>query len=453
MSSLLLKNTTLVSGYSSREGDLLINDGKIARIDSVIDVPADREIDCTGKWVLPGMIDTHVHFREPGLTHKGGIESETAAAVAGGVTTVFDMPNTIPQTTTLEAVRAKQALYASKSLCNYGIYIGAAHDNLEELKRADEDGTIPAIKIFMAESTGEMTLSEDKLLDPIFSQTTKLIAVHAEDEARRLARIALFESGQLPEAAGLAADDPYLHAIIRDNQTAALGTKRAVELAEKHNHRTHILHMSAAEELDYLRQGIESGLVTGETCPHYLWFDRESLRSDGPWRLMNPALKGRADQEALWRAVQAGVISQITTDHAPHLCEEKDQPYPKCPAGLPGVQFVLPLLLHAVHEGKLTLEQVVRLTSENPARNYRIEGKGRLEEGYDADLVIVDPAKSLTISNQDVRSKCGWTPYEGMTLEGGVVESTIVGGSIAFENNCLVADHLGQCISCHGVSQ
>jgi len=443
---ILLKNATLVSGYSSREGDLLIEEGKIARIDAQITSPVEREIDCTGKWILPGMIDTHVHFREPGLTHKGGIATETAAAVAGGVTTVFDMPNTIPQTISIDAVREKQALYAAKSHCNYGIYIGATRDNLAELQKADNDPTIPAIKIFMAESTGEMTLSEEAYLEPIFQKTSKLIAVHAEDEARRLLRIALYQAGKLPEAAGLAAEDPYLHAIIRDNQTAALGTKRAVELAEKFHHRTHILHMSAAEELDFLRQGIESGLVTGETCPHYLWFDRDSLRTDGPWRLMNPALKGNADQEALWRAVQSGVISQITTDHAPHLVEEKERHYPQCPAGLPGVQFVLPLLLQAVHEGKLTLEQVVRLTSANPAHNYRIEDKGQLKEGYDADLVIIDPTQSLNITNDLVRSQCGWSPYAGMQLNGGVVQTTIVGGEVVYETGELVAAACGRSI-------
>jgi len=439
----LLKNATLISGFGSREADLLIEDGRITRIEPEISLTADREIDCTGKWVLPGMIDTHVHFRDPGLTHKGDVSTESGAAVAGGVTTICDMPNTIPPATTVDAVRDKQRIYEAQSRCNFGLYIGAAKENLEELKKADTDDGIVAIKIFMAESTGEMTLAEDVYLEPIFRETRKLIAVHAEDEPRRLARLAAFQAGELPEAAGIASDNPYLHVVIRDNLCAALGTRHAVDLALKYQHRTHILHMSAAEELDALREGIEAGLVTGETCPQYLLFNREDIKSHGTRRIMNPALKGKEDNTALWRALAAGVISQVTTDHAPHLIEEKAKPYGQAPAGLPGVQFVLPLMLTAAADGLLTVEQVVRLTAENPAANYGIRNKGYLKEGYDADLVIIDPGREHVLTDDDVLSRCAWTPYDGRRLRA-VVETTLVNGVVAFENGNVNPDVRGK---------
>ena len=433
----ILRQGGIITGDNTTTGDVLIEDGKIAEVSSIISQRVDTEIDCTGKLIMPGMVDTHVHFRDPGFPAKGDALTESRAAVAGGVTTICDMPNTNPQTLTVERVKEKQALYASKCLANFGIYIGASKDNLEELKKADVDDTIPAIKIFMAESTGDMTLSEDEFLNPIFEQTRKLIATHAESELRRLQRLEDYKNGKLPEAEGLEADNPYLHSIIRDNLVAAEGTKHAVELALKYKHRTHILHMSAEEELEYLKQGIAAGYVTAETCPHYLIFNREDVKTEKGYRIMNPALKQKKDNEALLQAIHEGLISQIATDHAPHLKEEKEQPYGKLPSGLPGVQFALPVLLHLAKQGKFSMNAVVKLYSENPAKNYQIKSKGKLEAGYDADIAIIDPTKTMTVTNEMVLSKCGWTPYAGMELSGGIVDKTFVNGNLVFDNGAL----------------
>lgn len=443
----LLKQGTIVTGEKTFTGDVLVNENKIAEIAPSISKSADLEINCEGKLVLPGMIDTHVHFRDPGFTHKADATSESIAALSGGVTTVCDMPNTNPQTLTVALVKEKQKLYSEKCFCNFGIAIGAAKDNLEELKKADDDPTIPFIKAFLAESTGEMTLAERHYLEPIFEQTKKIIVAHAEDEGRRLERLQLFSEGKLPGAEGVLKDDPYQHALIRDNLVAALGTKNAVSLAKEYQHRLHIAHMSAEEELSYLKEGIAAGLVTGETCPHYLWFNREDIKEHAGYRIMNPALKQEKDSKALWEALRSGLITQIVTDHAPHLPEEKDQPYGKLPAGVPGVEFALPLLLHAVTEEKLTLNHVVQLTSENAAKNFGIRNKGFLKEGYDADIVVIDPTKELSITNDIVRSKCGWTPYAGMTLKGGIVEKTFVNGELLFDQGEMVSRKKGKSIA------
>lgn len=446
MRKLLLKQGTVIGATGRSVADVLLEGDIITRIAPAIVEESAKEINCEGKYVLPGMIDTHVHFRDPGLTAKGDALSETQAAVAGGVTTICDMPNTVPQTVTIAAVKEKQALYARKSLCNFGIYIGATKSNLDQLKEADEDTSIPAIKIFMAESTGEMTLSEDEYLEPIFRETQKLIAIHAENEARRLDRLRAVKEGALPEAIGFDRHDPYLHAVIRDNQVAAEGTERAVELALTYIHRTHILHMSAKEELPHLEKGRDAGLVTGETCPHYLWFNREDIKTRGNFLIMNPALKGKEDSAALWQAIADRLITQIATDHAPHLREEKSRKYPDAPAGVPGIQFALPLLLHAVFEGKLRLEDVVRLYCEAPAQTYRIANKGAIIEGYDADITVVDPAQPLIVSEDIVLSKCGWTPYTGMRLQGGSVILTIVNGIPVYERGKIISSAPGKSI-------
>lgn len=442
----LLKNGTVISSAGATRKDVLIENKNIIEVSDNISTNVDLEIDCTDKFILPGMIDTHVHFRDPGFTHKGDAHTESIGAVAGGVTTICDMPNTNPQTLTIDLVKEKQELYANKCLCNFGIYIGASKNNLDELKKADEDTTIPAIKIFMAESTGEMTLAEDEYLRPIFKETKKLIATHAEDELRRLERLDKFKDGTLAEAVEIEDHDPYQHAIVRDNLCAALGTERVVNFALEFQHQSHVLHMSAAEELEHLKRGIEAGLVTGETCPHYLLFNREDIKTHGTFRVMNPALKGKKDQEAMWQALQDGVISQITTDHAPHLESEKELPYGQAPAGMPGVEFVLPLMLTTAAAGYLSYEQVVALTAENPAKNYKIQNKGHIKEGYDADIVIVDPQREIIIENDIVRSKCGWTPYAGIPLTGGVIEKTFVNGNLVFDNGKIVSDRFGTSI-------
>lgn len=447
MARTLLTSGTIITGTHSFTGDVLIEDGIITEVASSITSSADTTIDLSGKYLMPGMVDTHVHFREPGLTHKGDITTETQAAIAGGVTTVCDMPNTIPQVLTYDILKQKQQLYAQKSYCNFGIYMGTGKDNREELKKANDDNTIPAFKIFMAESTGDMTLAEDRYLEPIFAETTKLIAVHAEDEQRILDRKAAFAAGTLEGAKDLDPSDPLQHALIRDNMAAALGTKHAVELALKYHHQTHILHMSAAEELEYLQRGKDAGLVTGETCPHYLLFSREEISKHGGYRIMNPALKQQKDVEALWQAIQSGLIDHYATDHAPHLREEKDLPYGQLPAGLPEIQFALPLLLHWAAQGKLTLQQVVSLYAEMPARHYGINRKGHIAVGMDADITIVNPDAEFTITDDHVLSRCRWTPFSGMRLTGGSIETTIVNGTIVYLNGEFISAPTGKTIT------
>ena len=444
---ILLKQGILVTSQEILIGDLLLEDSKIGHISSYLATSADLVVDCEGKLILPGMIDTHVHFRDPGLTHKGDCYTESKAALAGGVTTVCDMPNTIPQTTTYELVKAKQELYAHKCLCDFGIYIGATKANLADLQLADEDSTIPAIKIFMAESTGEMTLFEDEYLRPIFAETRKLIAVHAEDERRRLQRLELFKQKKLPENTWVESKNPYQHAVIRDNLVAAEGTRKAVELALEFNHRTHILHISAKEELPHLERGVQSGLVSGETCPQYLFFDREQIKDYAGLRIMNPALKGRDDQQALWNAINQGLINHYATDHAPHLLEEKLRPYGQLPAGLPSIQFALPLLLHSVYQKRLTLNQVVQLYATNPAKNYKIRNKGDLVPGFDGDVVIVDPTQKIFIRSDMVLSKCGWSPYENMTLQGGSVIKTFRRGELVYDQGRFIETTKGKTIT------
>lgn len=441
--SLLIKQGRIITGDKDFVGDILIENDKIVEISSQISKPADNEINAENKIVMAGMIDSHVHFREPGFTHKGDIVSESSAAIAGGVTTVFDMPNTLPQTLSILEVRKKQALYQRNSKVNFGVYIGASKNNLDELKKASNDKTIPAIKIFMAESTGEMTLFENEYLEPIFKETTKLIAVHAEDEKLRLERLTKYKNNELEEAKGLQLTNPLLHSIIRNNEVAARGTKLAVDLAKKFSHKAHILHVSAKEELDYIRSGIEKGLVSAETCPHYLLFDKEIVSENGNFRIMNPALKTKSDNSALIEALKQGIISQLVTDHAPHTIEEKNKPYGQAPAGLPAIQFILPLLIHFSKDWGLSMNDVAKLVSENAAINYKIRNKGKIEEGFTADLVIIDTSKSTEINKNTILSKCGWSPYEGMVLNN-YIEKTIVNGNLIYENGKFVSDKTGK---------
>ena len=434
MTTTLLKGGRIVLSDKTINGDLLIEDGKIAQISESISAAADQTIELEERLVMAGAIDTHVHFRDPGLTSKGDSATESAAAAAGGVTTVCDMPNTVPQATTVELVKEKQKLFASKCLTNFGLYIGASKTNLEELKKADEDSSIPAIKIFMAESTGEMTLSELDLLNPIFKQTSKLIAVHAEDEVRRKERVEMAANDEIAELKRLDPESAYQHAIIRDNLCAALGTKTAMELATKHNHKTHILHMSTEEELEYFQTGVDAGVLTGETCPHYIMFNREDLIWSQNLRKMNPALKQHKDNLAMVKALDSGLITQLTTDHAPHTFQEKLQSYADAPAGLPCIQFLVPFALHLAKTYGWSYQKVSALLSGNAAKNYSIKNKGEIREGFDADLTIIDTNTSMYVTNEDVVSLVGWTPFSGSVFTGGSVDMTIVNGNIVYND-------------------
>jgi len=437
---ILLKNGQIITGKKSIIGDVLIESGLIVEIAENINQASDLEINCTDKYILPGAIDTHVHFRDPGDTHKGDAETESRAAITGGVTTICDMPSTKPAVLTLNIWQQKKEIYEHKCLCNFGLYMGSSLNNLEDLKRADENKFIPAIKVYMAESIGKMTLSEEKILKPLFRDTHKLIACHAENEDRRLQRIRDFKLGLIGQH--IDKDDPYQHGIIRDNVTASQGTAHAIALAQEFNHRTHIVHVSTKEEIPLLEKCKD--LVTSETAPHYLLFNREDIKQVGNYAVINPALKGSEDQVALLQALQNEIISQVATDHAPHLPVEKDLPYDQAPSGLPGIEFLVPLMLNFVVEGKFNMNQLVRLICENPARNYQIQNKGFLKEGFDADIMIVNPQKKIIISNEIVRAKCGWTPYVGMELKGGMVEKTIVNGNLVYDEGDFISGQKGK---------
>jgi dihydroorotase len=392
--------------------DVLIDGTRIAAIDPARGTRADETIDAAGLHLIPGAIDDHVHFREPGLTHKEDLWTAGRACVKGGVTSFLEMPNTNPATTNRARLEEKLALAAEKCSANYGFYIGATLDNIEELKAARRT---PGIKIFIGSSTGDLLVDDQAALERIFAETTLPICAHCEDEATVRRNAAALAGGR--EVAD--------HSKIRDHAAAIIATRRACDLARRHNHRFHVLHVSTAGELEIIHE--HRGIVTAETCPHYLLFNVDDYARLGTLIQMNPALKTAEDNAALWNALLDGTLQVVATDHAPHTLEEKRRPYPKSPSGLPAVENLLPLLLNEVSRGRCTLEQVVRWTAENPARVWDIVGKGKIEEGADADLVLVDLNKTATVRNADQATKCGWSPWDGALLTGWPVRTWVMG--------------------------
>ncbi len=407
--------------------DVLIENEKILDIDPPATAAADEVIDATGLHLLPGVIDDQVHFREPGLTHKEDLRTATRACAKGGVTSFLEMPNTKPETITVERLHEKLALAATKCLVNYGFYIGATPDNTPELAAAKRT---PGIKIFIGSSTGNLLVDRQEALERIFAETTLPICAHCEDEATVKANAAALNGGK----------DYADHSRIRDEQAAVIATRRSIDLALRHNHRFHVLHVSTAAETELLRD--HRGLITAEACPHHLFFNTNDYARLKSLVQMNPSIKSPADNAGLWQALNDGRIQVIATDHAPHTLEEKEQPYPKSPSGLPAVENSLALMLDAAHRGLCTVEQVVGWMCDAPARVWDIVNKGRIAPGYDADLVLVDLQKSATIRNAEQATKCGWSPWDGVTLTGWPVR-TIVLGETVFANGILDDRHRG----------
>ncbi len=368
--------------------------------------------------MLPGVVDAHVHFRDPGLTHKEDLRTATRACAKGGVTSFLEMPNTKPLTITCERLHEKLALASEKSLVNYGFYLGATIGNLEELKLAQRT---PGIKIFIGSSTGDLLVDDQQLLERIFAETTLPICAHCEDETTVRANTERLGGGSSYED----------HSQIRDEAAAVIATKRAIDLALRHRHRFHVLHVSTAAETELFRD--HQGLITAEVCPHNLFFNVDDYERLGSLVQMNPSIKTAADNEGLWRVLKAGRIQMIATDHAPHTVEEKQQPYPKSPSGLPAVENSLALMLDCVNAGICSLESVVHWMCDAPARVWDMVGKGRIAEGYDADLVLVDLGKKQTVRNQTQVTKCGWSPWDGVSLQGWPVR-TLVKGHTVFLN-------------------
>jgi len=411
----LFKNATVVLPGESVRTSVLIDGEKIAAVDAADHAQADEVVDARGLHLLPGCVDDQVHFREPGLTHKEDLEHATRACAKGGVTTFLEMPNTRPATTTCARLEEKLALAAQKSLVNYGFYIGATPHNVEELKAARRT---PGIKIFIGSSTGDLLVDEQEALERIFAETALPITAHCEDEETVCAN--------RERLAGTS--DVGDHSRIRDHRAAVLATQRSMDLAVRHRHRFHVLHVSTAQEAELLAE--HHGLITAEVCPHHLFFDVDDYARLGTLVQMNPSLKTRADNQALWQALHEGRIQVIATDHAPHTLEEKQQPYPASPSGVPAVENSLALMLNEVNRGRVRLEQVVHWMAEAPARVWDIVEKGRIEPGYDADLVLVDMNRTDTIRNENQQTKCGWSPWHGVTLTGWPVATWVLGRAV-----------------------
>lgn len=406
--------------------DIRVVDGRIEAIDSSLSGDPATTIDASSLLILPGVIDPQVHFREPGLTHKEDLASGSRAAAAGGITTFLEMPNTKPPTTTEEALAWKIARARETSLVDFGFFIGATRDNLEVLNRA---APVAGIKIFMGSSTGDLLVSEVADLERIFSNGRRLIAVHAEDEARLRARTV--------EYAGLT--DPAAHSEIRDAEAARLATALALELSEKYKRRLHILHMSTKEEVELLRsRGKGGGRVTAEVTPqHLLLHAPDAYAALGTRAQMNPPLRTKDHANALWAGLRDGTIDLIATDHAPHTLEEKAAGFGKAPSGMPGVETSLPVMLDAACRGLCDLLEVVRWMCDAPARAYRISNKGRIEVGFDGDLVLVDLGRRRRVGEGGYFTKVGWNPFEGRELQGWPV-ATFVRGNPVFRDGQII---------------
>lgn len=423
----LIRNANCVLPSGIESVDVLIDGTKIAAIDPPAGTSADETIDAAGLHLLPGVIDDQVHFRDPGLTHKEDLHTGSLACAKGGVTTFLEMPNTNPTTTSCQALEDKLALAASKCVVNYGFYVGATPENVKELAAAKRT---PGIKIFIGSSTGDLLVDQQEALEQIFAETTLPICAHCEDESTVRANRERIGGGS----------DYTDHSKIRDHAAAFISTKRAIDLAKRHNHRFHVLHVSTADELELLAD--PAGLISAEVCPHHLFFNIDDYARLGSLVQMNPSIKTAADNAGLWQGLLRGRIQVVATDHAPHTLEEKRQPYPKSPSGLPAVENSLALMLNQVHQGLCTLEQVVSWMCDAPARVWDIVNKGRIEEGFDADLALVDLNKSATIRNEEQVTKSGWSPWDGTTLTGWAVR-TIVMGRTVFADGKIDADARG----------
>lgn len=409
--NVVLANETVVA-------DVIIEGQTIADIDSAAQIAVDEEIDGTGYHLLPGVIDDQVHFREPGLTHKEDLATASRACAKGGVTTFLEMPNTKPATISVEALHAKLQLASTKSLVNYGFYIGATPDNVGELKAATRT---PGIKIFIGSSTGSLLVDEQQALETIFAETTLPITAHCEDETTITAN---------RERVG-PTDNVADHSRIRDEQAAIVCTRRAFDLAYRHNHRFHLLHTSTAAETELTAD--HRNLITAEACPHHLLFSTDDYERLGTLVQMNPSIKPASNHEGLWQALHDNRIQVIATDHAPHTLEEKQQPYPASPSGLPAVENSLALMLNEVNKGRCTIEQVVHWMCDAPARVWDLVGKGRIERGYDADLVLVDLNREHTVRNAEQVTKCGWSPWDGEPLTGLPIRTWVCGKQVFCE--------------------
>ncbi|MFT4598678.1 MAG: dihydroorotase [Bacteroidia bacterium] len=427
MASILIKNGLLINENQQYVADIYVEEGFIAEINkNGITRSADKIINADGKWVLPGVIDDQVHFREPGLTHKAEIYTEAKAAVAGGTTSYMEMPNTNPQATTQEELAKKYARAAACSVGNYSFFMGGTNDNIDEVLKTDP-ATVCGIKLFMGSSTGNMLVDSEDTLRGIFSKTPMLIATHCEDEATVRKNTAEF-------VAKYGEDIPMeAHPLIRDEEACYLSSKMASDLAKEYNARLHILHISTAKEIELFTNKIPMAekRITAEVCVHHLTFNDTHYAQKGSLIKCNPAIKSEADQKALWYALNNDYFDIIATDHAPHTWEEKQNKYAKAPSGLPLVQHSLQLMLEHAKMGKITVNKVIQKMCHAPADLFGVQKRGYLKEGYHADIVILNPETQVEVSKSNILYKCGWSPLEGEIFTT-AIEQTIVSGHIAY---------------------
>jgi len=440
---LILKNATILAPHPSGVGlhevalDIAVSNQRIAKIGPSLTDTATKVLDLKGLHVLPGVIDSQVHFREPGLTHKEDLETGTRSAILGGVTTVFEMPNTAPSTTTKEAFEDK--LNRAKNRCHshYAFYMGAAAENAAELAYLESLPHCSGVKIFMGSSTGTLLVDKEEVLEKILRSGHRRVIVHSEDEARMRERRHIAEDSK----------DVHMHPVWRDAESAMISTKRLIGLARKTGRKVHVLHVSSGEEMDFLKgqkEEVEADKITVEVLPQHLTlyapdcYDR--LKN---YAQQNPPIREKRHYDRIWQALVDGTVDVIGSDHAPHTREEKERPYPQSPSGMPGVQTLVPIMLNHVNHGRLSLAHFTQLVTENPRRVFGVKNKGRIEVGFDADFTVVDMKKTRTIENSWIASRCGWTPFDGMKVQGWPTH-TILLGEVVMENDTVVSPHRGQ---------
>ena len=425
MSAILIKGAYVVNEGESKPLDVLVQDDRIVKIAESIPHTTEEIVEAKGLYLLPGMIDDQVHFREPGLTHKANIATESRAAVAGGITSFIEMPNTVPQATTIELLEEKFAVAAKDSLANYSFMFGGTNDNLDEIKKVDKN-TVAGLKLFLGSSTGNMLVDDQDVLREIFLTTDLVISVHCEDEPTVKANLAahIEKYGE---------DIPIeLHPVIRSHDACYLSSSTAIKLAKETGARLHVFHLSTARETELFRNDIplEEKKITAEVCVHHLWFSEEDYAEKGTHIKWNPAVKSAEDRSALWEALNDDRIDVLATDHAPHTLEEKANPYTSAPSGGPLVQHALPALLTAVKKGKISIEKLVQKACHNPAILFQIEKRGYLKEGYFADMVLVDMEGITPVSRDNILYKCGWSPFEGTTFDAKIEQTWVNGKSV-----------------------
>ena len=433
----LLKNAQIINEGGIVTADVMIQGDRIVKVAKRINDEAAEVIDLSGKFLMPGVIDDQVHFREPGLTHKGRIYTEAKAAVAGGITSFMEMPNTKPQALTQVLLEEKYLIGAKDSLANYSFFMGASNENLEEVLKTDPK-QVAGVKIFMGSSTGNMLVDDKQVLNDIFSKCDMLIAVHCEDE-----ETVRKNSAQMKAEYG--EDLPIrFHPIIRSEEACYKSSSMAVELAKKHNTRLHILHISTVKETNLFRNDIplSQKRITAEACIHHLWFDESSYDEKGTHIKWNPAVKSAKDKEGVWKALLDNRIDIIATDHAPHTIDEKSNKYFEAPSGGPLVQHALVAMLEFYHQGKVSLEWIVEKMCHAPATCFQVKERGFIREGYYADLVVVDLDKPWVVAKDNILYHCGWSPFEGETFKSSVVK-TFINGNLVYDGGAFDESHRG----------